>query len=161
MEKALALARDVHWWVLVAAALLEENIEWLSYSITCGQSGSCQCLGSHRCLGGCRRSWLAGCWQQVPSAVSCSGDSVKRCMHLPSPTWPRWQVIFEKSSQRGTWQCRSFHHQPQPQRTCLTAASWWRETSDVHPPLTCSLRTSLEERHLHLDWKGEMAFGEN
>ena len=35
-KKALAAARDVHQWVLVVMALLEENIECLSCSVTHG-----------------------------------------------------------------------------------------------------------------------------
>ena len=103
-QEALAMARDAHWQTLVAVALLEENIKWLSCPITCGWSGSCQLSGSHqhsgshRCLGSCRRSQSTGCQKQVPSAASCSGDSVKRCMHSPSPTQPRQQVTFEESS---------------------------------------------------------------
>ena len=65
----------------------------------------------------------------------------------------------QKVAQRGTWQWRSFHHQPWQQRTCLTGASQWRETSGVPPPLTYCWRTSLEDRCLHLGWKGAV-FGE-
>ena len=35
-EEALAMARDAHWWTLVAATLLEENIKQLSHSVTHG-----------------------------------------------------------------------------------------------------------------------------
>ena len=69
-EEALAMVRDAHQWALVAAALLEENIEQLSHSVTCGQSGSHWCLGSCRCLGSHRRSQSAGHQKQVPSAAS-------------------------------------------------------------------------------------------
>ena len=33
-EKALAKVRDAHWWVLAATALLGENIECLSWSVS-------------------------------------------------------------------------------------------------------------------------------
>ena len=38
--KSLAGVRDTHQWALGAAALLEENIEFLSHSVSCRQSGS-------------------------------------------------------------------------------------------------------------------------
>ena len=159
-KEAIAMVRDAHWWALVAMALLEENIKWLGHFVTHGQSGSHQCLGSHRCSGSCRRSQLAGHWKQVPSAASCNGDSVKRHTHLSNPSQPRQWVTFAESSPERIQQCRSFCHQPWPQR--ISSQSQLVEGDLRCPlPLTHSWRTSLEERCPHLEWKGEIVFSRN
>ena len=41
MERGLIKVREAHQRVLATAATLEEEIEWLSRSITRGQSGAC------------------------------------------------------------------------------------------------------------------------
>ena len=60
-KTVLATVRYAHWWVLAPMTLLEENIKWLSHSVTLRWSGS------HRLSGNCRhRSQSAGCPTQAP-----------------------------------------------------------------------------------------------
>ena len=74
-EEALAVARDVHQWVLAAAAMLKDKIEGMSCSLSC----------SHQCFRSCRHS--GSCWQRsctmghqtkVPQVVSHHGDPARR-----------------------------------------------------------------------------------
>ena len=93
-EEALRVARDAHHQVLVAAALLEVQIERLSYSITCGQSSSHRQLGSHQhsCSRICKRSHRrhppVSQQEQIPSVVSHNGNSAKRQASSSSPSDP-------------------------------------------------------------------------
>ena len=85
-KKALAVARDAHWWALAAMIILEEIIEWLSHSVSCRWSGSCR-----------HRSWSAGHPLQAPWTEPCYGGPV-RWAKLPSPARMRWRVTFEELS---------------------------------------------------------------
>ena len=155
------MVRDTHQWALVAAALLEKNIKWLTCYVTCGQSGSHQHLGSCRIFDSCRRFQSTGCQKQVTSAVFCNGDSVKMCMHLPSPTWPRQQATLAKSSPERDMEVQELLSSTQ---TMEDMSDWSRLVEgDLRcpPPLTWSWRTSLEERCPHSEQKGEMVFGRN
>ena len=55
------------------------------------------------------------------------------CIH-PVPPSQGSGLPLKSLAQRGKWQYRSFHHQPQPQRIHLTGASWWRGTLGVPLP---------------------------
>ena len=48
-EGRMALVRDAHWQALMAVAILEERMEWMSHSLSQQCSSSCWCSGSHRC----------------------------------------------------------------------------------------------------------------
>ena len=65
-EGMMTLVRDAHQQALVAVALLEEKMEWMSCSIYQQCSGSHQCSVSHQC----RRSWSSGCWREDPQVMS-------------------------------------------------------------------------------------------
>ena len=95
-KEALAVARDAHCWALVATALLEDKIGWMS----CSLSHSCQCSRSHRYLGSCqqRRSQTADHWTKVPQVMSHHGDPARRQAQSPSPSQLRWWVTFAHSS---------------------------------------------------------------
>ena len=153
-KEALAIARDPHWQVLVAIALLEENIEWLSCYVTHGWSGCCQCSGSCQCLGSCRKSQLAGHQKQVSSAVSHNGDPVKRCTQSPSPTQPRWWVIFAESSLERDMAVQELH----PSAPGMEHMSDWSQPVEgdlgCPPSLDLQLEDFLGEEMppLRLEW---------
>ena len=75
-EEALAMPRDAHQQALSAATLLEHKIERMSCSLSC----SCQCSGSHRCLGSCwqRRSGTVDHQTTVPQVMSHHRDPARR-----------------------------------------------------------------------------------
>ena len=55
-----AIAKDTNCQALVAMSMLEDKIEWLSYSISHQCSGSCQSSGS--------------CWYRWSRSAGCQGD---------------------------------------------------------------------------------------
>ena len=114
------MARDAHQQALVAMALLEEDIEWLSHSVSYRWSGSCRQSGSHRC-----RSQSAGHPSQAPWVEPCHGALSGKLNHPVQLEWDGRLPLRnhpQKVAQRGTQQWRSFHHQSQQQRTHLTGA---------------------------------------
>ena len=70
-EEALALARYAHQCTLVAVAILEEKMKWMSHSLSCQHFGSCCHSGSHQC----QRSQPFGWQREDPQVVSCHRDA--------------------------------------------------------------------------------------
>ena len=83
-KEVLAMARDGHWWALVAMTLLEDKIERLSHSLSYRHSGSLWW----------RRSQTAEHQTEVPQVTSHHGDSARRWALSPNPSWPRWWMTF-------------------------------------------------------------------
>ena len=69
-EGMMALVRDTHWQALVAAALLEEKMEWMSCSIRWCCSGIHCHSSSHKH----RRSQSLGHWREDSQAMSHHGE---------------------------------------------------------------------------------------
>ena len=153
------MVRDAHWWALEATALMEENIEHLSCSISHRQSGSCRQSRNCRC-----RSWSVGHPSQAPQAESHWEDPV-RWAKSPSPARTRWQVTFEESSLESSPERYMAVKELLPSTMATEDMSSWSQLVEgdlgCPPPLTHCWRTSLEGRCPYLEQKGEMVFGRN
>ena len=97
---ALAKAMEANWWALEATHILEEKIEWLSWSAT--GIGSTGCWHSHS--HGHLRRWSRGCPRghaKTPAgehhtrAPSHQESQRGRCFPSPNPTQLRRQVTFQ------------------------------------------------------------------
>ena len=91
-EEHLAVVCNAYCWALVAAALLEDMIERLSHSLSCG----CQHSRSHKHLESChQRSWAGSHQSAAPQVEVCQGGSSKRWAQSPSPGQSRRHITFE------------------------------------------------------------------
>ena len=177
-ERALGMTRDTHWWALAAMALLEENLKWLSHSVSHGWSGSHQWsgshlhFGSHRCLGSHQSYQNRSHQSTAPQAEACQGGTFKRHALSPSPEWLRRHVTldddlestrtgeshpltwgaWENPAPRGTQQWRSFHHQPHQQKTCPD----WSQPLKGDPPSTTALN-GLHGEPIRSTWWPELS----
>ena len=93
-EEALAIVRDAHQQALAVAVLLEDKIERLNHSLSCGH----QCSGSHRHLSShWQRSQTVSHQTKVPQVVSCQGEPTRWWAQFPNPLQLRWKVTFKDS----------------------------------------------------------------
>ena len=91
-EEAIAVVRDADQQVLAAMVLLEDKIERLSHSLSCGhwQLWSHRHSGSHWC-----RLRTGSCPNKAPPGSIMPRGIHQEVSPVPSPMWLRWWVTFE------------------------------------------------------------------
>ena len=162
-EEIMALTRDAHQWALVAAGILEEQMERMSHSKGCQcsisyqNSSSCWCSSSWQHSASHRRSWSLGWQEESPKVTSHQGGVLlKNKLGHPAPQggvirWPLLkgehphQRVAQNVTLRQMWptscpcRCGGLRGITQRGQLAETKGRGWDYPSKGRSDLECSL----------------------